>query len=222
MTPHTVAKCLVTLGIDWVSITDHNSTRNLAVFSKVLASYGIRCLPGVEVQTMEDVHVLCYLPDLDSATSFGSWIESHLPAIEVDMESRGYSLLVDENDTFIEAVEKPFFLPVSLDLDSLFHGLEQHLGIGVYAHIDRSMGIIEQMGFVPPLPAGVGCEIHQLKKIHQLEPYIQGRPRFASSDAHHPDALSEARMEIRCESRAFDELVLAMGNQEKRSIRLCI
>jgi len=222
MTPNTVASRLMELGIDWASITDHNTARNVRVFSQVWEKNGIRCLPGLEVQTIEDVHILCYLPDLSIAERFGLWVESYLPSMEFDPEQYGYPLLVDENDQFIKTVDKPFFLPVSLELNQVVHELEKVGGIGVYAHIDRSMGVIEQLGFLPPDPSGVGCEIYQQSKIPQYKPATQGRPLLSSSDAHHPDAMVEAKMIIRCKSRSFEEFRLAFFGIRERSIRLCI
>ncbi len=221
MTPNTVASRLMELGIDWVSITDHNSARNIRAFTEVLDQHGIRCMAGLEVQTIEDVHLLCYLPDLSLAERFGLWVESYLPSMEFDPEQHGYPLLVDGNDQFIKTVDKPFFLPVSLELNQVVHELEKAGGIAVYAHIDRSMGVIEQLGFLPPDPSEVGCEIYQLNKIQQYKALTQERPLLSSSDAHHPDAMVEAKMLIQCKSRSFEEFRLAFFGLRERSIHLC-
>src|SRR6056297_1533562 len=102
MTPHQVVGKLLEKHIDWAALTDHNTTRNLASFEKVFKGSGVAFLPGIEIQTVEDIHILGYFPDVETAQQCGLEVEEALPDIEIDPEKNGYQLVADENDNFQE------------------------------------------------------------------------------------------------------------------------
>src|SRR6056297_265164 len=76
MTPNQVAKKLMENHIDWAAITDHNSTGNLKSFERVFKQSGVAFLPGIEIQTVEDIHVLGYFSDVETAQKVGEEIEN--------------------------------------------------------------------------------------------------------------------------------------------------
>jgi PHP family Zn ribbon phosphoesterase len=225
MTPGTIAEALSQKGLDWVAITDHNSTRNVRVFRNVLYEHGIIMIPGIEVHTREDVHILAYFPDVDTAEYFGSIVEAHLPEFETDPERDGYSLVVDEHDQFIGQIPKPFGFPTTLDIDSVVSLIRNNKGIAVFAHVFRAMGIFYQLGLLPEKQKEIPLEIYHLEKKKFLSGYIDTQhpvSLLSSSDAHTPDSIQEAKMEICCDTRSFDEFRKALLQEEGRSVRLCL
>ena len=48
-------------GAEYPRVTDHNAWANVAAVTELAQPYGIGVLPGIEVQTREEVHVL-FLP----------------------------------------------------------------------------------------------------------------------------------------------------------------
>lgn len=221
MTPNQVARRLVENHIDWAALTDHNSTRNLDVFERVFRRAGIAFLPGMEVQTLEDVHVLAFFKDVDTALEVGNEIEKNLPNIEIDPEKAGYQLLVDIDDEFTDMLLKPFGFPTRLPLERLLGIVDRAGGLAVYAHIDKAMGVIEQLGFIPEQPSDMACELYMPSKYPQYERQISNRTVLSSSDSHNLDSLRTAKMVIRCESRTFSELVKAIRKEDGREVILC-
>jgi len=221
MTPNQVAQSLLENHIDWASITDHNSARNLDVFERVFKKAGIAFLPGLEIQTLEDVHVLAYFKDVFSALEVGDEIEKGLPNIEIDPEKAGYQLLSDVDDEFTDMLLKPFGFPTLLSLSQVIDLIHQANGVAVYAHIDKAMGVIEQLGFIPDQPSDMACELYMLSKYSQYQRQISGRSLLLSSDAHNLDSLKAAKMAIKCESRTFEEFVKAIKKEDGREVILC-
>lgn len=222
MTPKQVAKELVEHHIDWAAITDHNSTRNLASFEAVFKASGIAFLAGIEIQTIEDIHVLGYFPTVECALRAGSEVEQALPEIRIDPEKNGYQLVVNPDDTFREMLLKPFGFPTRLTLDQTVDLIRFHNGLAVYAHVDKAMGVIVQLGLIPDEPKEMPCELYMPLKYKAYAGQLSTRTVLSSSDAHNLDSFSEAKMMIRCHTRTFDEFRKALEKEDGREVMLCL
>ena len=82
MTPSNIAGMAYLKGLDAIALTDHNGWQNLPAMEKTCAAYGVVLLPGFEVTTREEVHMLCYFPSVEEACVFGPLVQEHLPAVE--------------------------------------------------------------------------------------------------------------------------------------------
>ncbi len=96
MTPARIAGFLKLSGADVISICDHNSARNLPAAKKACDFYGVKLLPGIETNTAEEIHMLCYFPTVEAALDMGEEIYRTLPDIPVDKEIWGEQLIFDE------------------------------------------------------------------------------------------------------------------------------
>ena len=65
-------------GLQLIAITDHNSTRNVQVCMECGAAHGIMVIPGCEVNTQEEVHCLCYFPDLEAVVQFQEYLDRRM------------------------------------------------------------------------------------------------------------------------------------------------
>jgi predicted metal-dependent phosphoesterase TrpH len=91
MTPANLAAMCALAGIRVAALTDHNTTGNCAAFCRAAGRRGIVALPGMELTTAEEIHVICLLPDLGAAEDFGKRIYSLLPDIPNDKRIFGGS-----------------------------------------------------------------------------------------------------------------------------------
>ena len=82
MTPANIAGMAAVKGLDLIALTDHNTSRNCGPFLKMADNYGIIALPGMELCTDEDVHVVCLFPDLYAAMDFDSYVYSRMMKIQ--------------------------------------------------------------------------------------------------------------------------------------------
>lgn len=67
MTPNNIAGMAAVKGLEMIAVADHNTAANLPALASCCLQYGITLVPALEVQTIEDVHILCYLPNLEAA-----------------------------------------------------------------------------------------------------------------------------------------------------------
>ena len=56
MTPANLVGMAALKGLDVIALTDHNTARNCPAAAKFAKQYGILFLPGMEINTAEEVH----------------------------------------------------------------------------------------------------------------------------------------------------------------------
>ena len=71
MTPNNIVNMAKLKGLDLITVSDHNSARNVEAVAKVAQQAGILFLPGIEMTTAEEVHVLAFFEEPESAREFG-------------------------------------------------------------------------------------------------------------------------------------------------------
>ena len=64
MTPNNIVGMAKLLGLDVIALTDHNSTLNCQAVIKVGKENGLCVIPGMELTTAEEIHVVCLFPTL--------------------------------------------------------------------------------------------------------------------------------------------------------------
>ena len=66
-------------GLDLIAVTDHNTGLNLPAAAACAARSGLVFVPGIEITTREEVHLLGYFPEVRSAVEAGRIVTEHLP-----------------------------------------------------------------------------------------------------------------------------------------------
>ena len=62
MTPNNIVNMSVLNGLDIIALSDHNTCKNVRAVSEVARRAGILFIPGMELETAEEIHVLCLFP----------------------------------------------------------------------------------------------------------------------------------------------------------------
>ena len=79
MTPQMIVDCAIAKELDCIAITDHNICGNCLAAMKYAEDKDLIVLPGMELQTSEEIHVICLFPTIDNALKFESFVKSELP-----------------------------------------------------------------------------------------------------------------------------------------------
>lgn len=208
MTPNNIVNMAVIKGLDIIAVTDHNSANNLHAIHEVAKKSGIMLIPGLEVQTREEAHMLCYFKTLDSATTFGSIIYNSLPYIKNNPDIFGNQHIFDGSDNITGCVEKLLLSSSDFSIAGLMELVEQFGGACIPAHIDRpSYSIISNLGFIPESlnikTVEISSAMTPASSISKF-PYIKGMNIIKSSDAHYLPDISE-----RENSLPVDELTMS-------------
>lgn len=188
MTPATVAGMAKLAGADLIAITDHNSAANLPAALTACEAYGIQLLPGIEVNTAEEIHVLCYFKTVAQALAFGDILYDALPRFPYDETIWGRQLVMNADDEITGSIDKLLTGAVSMDIYSVKALCEEMGGIAVPAHVDKdSYSLLSVLGF---LPEDLSFSMLELRSPETLSDYVQkgrlpaGCEILTSSDAH--------------------------------------
>ena len=199
LTPAIAAGMAKLAGADVMAVTDHNSARNLPAAQAACRAYGLRLLPGIEVNTAEEIHLLCYFPGVEAAMQFGALLYQALPALPYDEKIWGRQLVTDEEDNVLDKVEKLLTGAVSLTLAEAAALCRRMGGVPVPAHADAdSYSVFSVLG---GWPMDVDFELFEVKFPQRAEKLIAagllpaGKPMLTSSDAHCIEAVG-SRMSI--------------------------
>ena len=200
MTPANVAGMAKLAGADIIAVTDHNSALNLPAVKAACDAYDLKLLPGIEVNTQEEIHVLCYFSNVDTALKFSELLYEHLPAFPYDEEIWGRQLVMDENDEILRTVPKLLTGALDMDIYEVKAACEAAGGICVPAHIDAdSYSILSVLGFFPD---DIVFDTIEVKFPDRLDPLLQkgfvprGCNVITSSDAHQLDKIAENLKEL--------------------------
>ena len=101
MTPNNIVNMAVLNGLDLIAVTDHNAAGNLEAIEKCARRKNLVLVPGIEVESEEEVHVICLFPDVKSAMEMADMVKEHLPAIENREDILGTQYLFDEWDRIV-------------------------------------------------------------------------------------------------------------------------
>ncbi|HRC80786.1 MAG TPA: PHP domain-containing protein [Sedimentibacter sp.] len=151
MTPNNIINMSLIKELDIIAVTDHNSAGNLRAVTEVGNKAGIRVIPGLEVTTREEVHVLCYFKDLENAEEFGKVIYESLPPIKNNPEIFGEQNIYNSNDDIIGTIDKLLINASNYTIEDINFMVEEYRGVMVPAHINKmTNGILGVLGFMPP------------------------------------------------------------------------
>lgn len=197
MTPYNLVNMAKILGLDIMALTDHNTCRNCEAAIKVGEAIGLTVIPGMELCTAEEVHVVCLFPDCESAMNFSDYIHTTMPPVRNRPDIFGEQLVMDEQDNVIGSEEILLTLASSVSISNVCELVESYGGICYPAHIDRSsysvlsnLGMItEDMGFCA-VEMTADADREALIKNH---PILDGAMVFVDSDAHYLENLKDAQ-----------------------------
>jgi len=188
-TPASIAGMAVVAGLDAVALTDHNTARNCPAFLEACEAYGIIGIPGMEVTTMEEVHVVCLFYTLEDALEFDRYIYDKLVKVTNNPEIFGEQRICDSDDTIIGYEENLLINATEITFDDLYDIVCSYNGVMIPAHIDKnSNSLLSNLGFIPEDSKFACVEISNMKNLHGImdkHPYVKKCKIITDSDAHY-------------------------------------
>ena len=177
MTPANLVGMAAVKGLEVIALTDHNSCRNCPAAMYHGKKYGVTVIPGMELTTAEEVHVICLFEDLDAALAFDSYVYARLMPVPNREDIFGKQQIMNQNDEVVGTVEYLLINAVSISFDDVFPLVESFGGIAYPAHVDKSStSVISNLGFIPPDSTFTCAEFHDFKNLHRLRkehPYLE-------------------------------------------------
>lgn len=210
MTPCNIVNMALLKGLDIIAVTDHNSCSNLPAVMEVARENGLMVIPGMEVQTKEEVHIICLFKRIEGAMKFAEIVYNSLPDIKNNEEIFGRQLVFNASDEIIGKEAKMLLSGTVLSVNDVFVLVRGLGGICIPAHVDRpGFSIITNLGFIPPNLKVKTIEIS--KKITPEAafikfPFLEKFDYIVSSDAHYLQDISEREFFIQLDCLSVSEL----------------
>lgn len=213
MTPGNILGMAVVKGLEIVAISDHNAARNLPAAEKIAEAYGLLLVPAIEITTSEEVHMLGYFPDVQTAVDFGAMLKTHLPPKKNKPAFFGEQLVMNEDDEVIDHEDALLIGATDLSLEDCAAKVREVGGVPVPAHINRgSNGLLVNLGMMPPSPTFTTVEVWRHLPC-PLEP-MENKHVLHSSDAHYLQDIQEPEFSLRLPEKSVASLLEWMRTQK--------
>ena len=185
MTPNNIVNMSMIKGLDVIALTDHNSCANVRA-AMAAAEGKLLVIPGMEIETSEEVHVVALFPDADAAEEMERILKASAPQIKNRPEIFGNQYIMDKNDEIVGEEERMLVTASGMDIFSVVDSVSKLGGAAYPAHIDRSSySILSNLGFIPPeLKIGT-VEITEKSRNKMEVDYNKLYNIVTSSDAHY-------------------------------------
>lgn len=194
MTPNNIVNMARIKGLQLITVSDHNTARNTAVVEKLAAEAGVLFLPGIEMTSAEEVHVLAFFECAEAACQFGDRIYSALPDVSNNEAFFGRQLLMNERDEITGKLDKLLLTALPYSFSECCELAERAGGVVVPAHVNKGANsLLSNLGFFPP-----DCEFATIEVREEcpMDGVLPGYRQVHSSDAHFLETMSEPVHEL--------------------------
>lgn len=191
MIPPLIVQKALEQKINIIAITDHNASANLSAVQKAAEGTSLTVLPGMEVQSREEVHLLTLFETLDALEAWQTEVDQMLPDFSNQPDFFGEQLVVDKTGNFLRHEPRLLLTSTSFSIDDIFIRVMELGGIVIPAHVDRfsyglfpTLGLISENWNVPALE--ISRQITPQKALTTF-PAVRNHPLIQSGDVHRLD-----------------------------------
>ncbi len=197
MIPPLIVEEALRKGLDIIAITDHNTTGNALAVRAAAAETGLTVLLGMELQTREEVDLLCIFDTEAGMAAWQSEADAQIPPLPNDPERFGPQYIVDSNGDFL--AEDPRLLqgPTQFGLEEAARRVRALGGLVIPAHIDRPHnGLMAMLGLWPADLVADAAEVSYNMRPSEARRTFRFLPPdlalISNSDAHWLDWMGKA------------------------------
>jgi PHP family Zn ribbon phosphoesterase len=221
MIPPLIVQEALERGIHLIAITDHNATGNIHAVMDAAQGTDLTVLPGMELQTREEVHLLCLFETLEQVESWQKVVDSVMPNLSNNPEFFGEQFIVDASGDFVRREERLLIVSAEIGLDEAAAQVQSMGGFAIPAHVDRkAFSLIANLGLIPP-----GFETLEISRHLKPDeatvryPQLRGHSLIQNGDVHR---LEEFRgsCEFQLEAPTLAEICMALQKSSDRSLNI--
>lgn len=214
MVPTAIVRRAKALGLDMIGICDHNSAENVAAVAAAGKRESVSVIPGIEVTSREEVHVLGLFETEKALLDMQSVVHASLSG-ENDEAAFGPQTIVDQWDRPVGVNRRLLIGATELTIEEVVGAIHDFGGLAIASHVDRpSFGLIGQLGMVPE-----GLELDAL----EVSPLARARkwggfPVVTSSDAHCLKDIGRSYTSFFAQGGSLEEIGKALHGEGGRRV----
>jgi len=199
MSPQLILEQAVHKELNLISIVDHNTVQHSILACRLSEDMPIRVIPGVELTSREEVHLLAYFPNTKELLKMEKEIDNYLPGKKNSSRFFGNQLFYDLKGEIIGIDNTLRQVALNIGLDNLVNLVHSIEGIAVPAHIDKDrFSLLTQLGFLDQeadYDAVEASKFKWRKRKFELGDTWDGFPVIAGSDSHRVEDIGLFFME---------------------------
>lgn len=220
MIPPLIVQEALEHGIELIAITDHNASENVAAVQKAAAGTSLTVLPGMEVQTQEDVHLLCLFEHIEQLLAWQKTVDAALPPQPNRADYFGEQFVVDETGEYIRTEERLLLASTSLSIEDVFQQVGRLGGLVIPAHVERTtFGLLATLGLISTAWGVEALEVSRRispEAAREKYPVLRPYPLMQNGDVHRLDEFLGSLV-FQIERPTLDEIHMAIHQRAGRS-----
>ncbi len=224
MSPKRIVEMAVKKGLDMIAICDHNSAENINAALKVAQNTALTVFPGMEITTVEEVHVIGIFPSYDAILSMQESVYARLAPGENKADLFGEQIIANEIDEVEGYNHRLLIGATNFSIEEVVQEIHDLQGLAIASHVDREVySIIGQLGFIPDGLDLDALEISSLVTYDEAArriPQLTNYPVVECSDAHNLEDIGQRTTKFWIEKPTIDEIRNAFQKKEGRGIVL--
>jgi predicted metal-dependent phosphoesterase TrpH len=221
MSPRAIVEKGLERGMDIIALCDHNSAENVGAVMRAGAERGLCVFPGMEVNSVEEVHSLALFETEKQALALQETVYRHLRGSN-RAEIFGDQVVANEFDEVEGFNDRLLIGAVQLTLQEVVSEVHRLGGLSIASHVNKqSFSLIAQLGFIPPDLEFDALEISRhlkREKVPELLPAAEGFRIVTSSDSHFLEEIGSVWTTFLLESPSLDEVRLALRESSGRRL----
>jgi len=222
MSPRALVRKSVDERLDIIAVCDHNASENVRYTVRAAQGTNLLVLPGMEVTSSEEVHVLALFETQERLLMLQDIVYANLPG-KNNEEVFGCQAIVNDLDEVEGLNERLLIGATGIPLDQVVKRIHELGGLAIASHVDREgFSLLGQLGFIPadlPLDAVEVSPRTGLKGARIRFPELAAYPLVEFSDAHRLGEVGKGVTEIYLERGTLAELKMAFEKRNGRYIQ---
>lgn len=221
MSPKAIVERSLEQGLDIIAVCDHNSAENVAASIRAGIKHCLRVLPGMEISSKEEVHILAIFETIEQTLSMQDIVYKHLKGTNRP-ELFGDQVIANEYDEVDGFNDRLLIGATSMGVEEIVQETGRLGGLSIAAHVDRpSFSILGQLGFIPPdleLDALEISDSNRWEAMRHEAIGVEKLPVVTSSDAHFLSDIGKVYTLLFLEAPNIEEMRMALSGKSGRKV----
>jgi 3',5'-nucleoside bisphosphate phosphatase len=209
------------MGVNLIAITDHNACHNVKAVMEAAVGTPIHVLPGMELQTREEVHLLCLFDTIEKCQALQETVFERLPYLANKEELFGPQYVVNAAGEWLWTEERLLATSTDLTVEEVVTRVAFLGGLSIPAHVDRpSYSLLANLGFIPE---GLSLQALEVTSYFNREegyrkwPQLENRCLIINGDAHRLQEIQNRTL-FKMALPEIKEMIMAFQGRQGRQV----